>query len=133
MFHSYHAGNIPRERFEEMRTEVGEGHQKFNSGSTIPGITMPATLISRAGNNHMWISCPNSSAPESCWAAFFVRPDGVITGRLERNEPGVLFSSVDTGASVYDSTEAKRDRATNGILHSGELVSDERSDERTTL
>lgn len=133
MFHSYHAGNIPRERFEEMRAEVGEDVQKFNPGSTIPGITMPATMIGRAGNNHMWISCPNSSTPESCWAAFFVRPDGVITGRLERNEPGVLFSSVNTGASVYDSTEAKRDRAMSGILHSGDLVSDERSDERTTL
>lgn len=133
MFHSYHAGNLSPEQFDEMREEVGEDHQKFNPGSTIPGITMPATMVARAANNHMWISCPNSSTPESCWAGFFVRPDGVITGRLQRNEPGVLLSSVDTDASVYDSTDAWRDRAMDGVLHSGEPVSDERSEERTEL
>lgn len=133
MFHSYHAGNLSPEQFDEMRDEVGDEHQELNPGSTIPGITMPATMIARAGNNHMWISCPNSSAPKSCWGGFFVRPDGVMTGQLQRNEPGVLISTVDTDVPVYDSTAELRTRALNGVLHSGALVDDERSENRTRL
>src|SRR5215212_1849382 len=60
---------------------------------------MPATMVAEAANNHLWISCPNSSASstrESCWPGFFVRPDGVVAGRLRRNTAGVLVSEVDT-------------------------------------
>ena len=133
IFHSYHAGNISSERFEAMGDEVRRRFQKFNPESTIPGITMPATMIAEAANNHMWISCPNSSARESCWPSFFVRPDGVVTGRLRRHSAGVLVSEVDTDEPVYDSTVAWRDRAMEGVLHSGTLVRDPRSDERTRL
>jgi predicted amidohydrolase len=133
VFHSYHAGNIPPERFEAMRDGVGERFQRLNPGSTIPGITMPATMVAEAANNHVWISCPNSSARESCWPSFFVRPDGVVTGRLRRNTAGVLVSEVDTDAEIYDSTADWRERAIDGILHSGTLVPDQRSDERTRL
>ena len=100
VFHSYHAGNIPPERFEEMRDGVGERFQRHNSGSTIPGITMPATMDAGAANNHVWISCPNSSARESCWPSFFVCPDGVVTGRLRRHAAGVLVSEVDTDEKI---------------------------------
>ena len=134
MFHSYHAGNIPSERFEAMSDEVRTRFQKFNSESTIvAGITMPATMVAEAANNHMWISCPNSSVRESCWPSFFVRPDGVVTGRLRRHSAGVLVSEIDTDEPVYDSTVAWRERAMEGVLHSGTPVSDERSDERTRL
>ena len=133
VFHSYHAGNIPPERFRAMRDDVGESLQGLNPGATIPGITMPATMISEAANNHVWISCPNSSARESCWPSLFVRPDGVVTGRLRRNTAGVLVSEVDTDEPVYDSTVAWRDRAMDGVLHSGTLVRDTRTDERTQL
>lgn len=133
MFHSYHAGNITSERFEAMRDEVGERFRKFNAEATLPGITMPATMISEAANNHVWISCPNSSARESCWPSFFVRPDGVVTGRLRRHAVGVLVSEVDTEERIYDSALAWRERAMDGILHSGTLVYDERSEERTQL
>ena len=34
-------------------------------------------VIAEAANNHVWISCPNSSARQSCWPSFFVRPGGV--------------------------------------------------------
>jgi hypothetical protein len=81
----------------------------------------------------MWISCANSSAPESCWPTFFVRPDGVKTGELSRNDAGLLFSTVDTDASWYDSTKAWRDRAIGGTYHSGTVVEDERSETRTRL
>ena len=133
MFHSYHAGNIPPARLAAMRDDVGLDSRRFNPEPTIPGITMPATMVSEAANNHIWISCPNSSARESCWPSFFVSPDGVVTGRLRRNTTGVLVSGVDTDESIYDSTVAWRDRAMNGTLHSGTLARDERSDERTSL
>ncbi len=133
MFHSYHAGNIPPEHFRAMREAVGDGNQRLNPGATIPGITMPATMVAEAANNHVWISCPNSSARESCWPSFFVRPDGVVTGRLRRHTAGVLVSEVDTDEEIYDSTVAWRDRTMNGILHSGTLVRDKRSEERAGL
>ena len=133
VFHSYHAGNIPPERFEAMRDGVGERFERLNPGSTIPGITMPATMVAEAANNHVWISCPNSSARESCWPSFFVRPDGVVTGHLRRHIAGVLVSEVDTDEQIYDSTAAWRDRAMDGVLHSGTLVRDGRSDERRRL
>jgi len=62
-----------------------------------------------------------------------MRPDGVVTGRLRREETGVLLSIVDTDARYYDSTEAWRDRAMAGILHSGDLVADPRSEDRTGI
>lgn len=92
---------------------------------------MPATMVAEAANNHVWISCPNSSARESCWPSFFVRPDGVVMGRLRRNSAGVLISEVDTDEEIYDSTCDWRDRALDGVLHSGTLVNDERSEDRT--
>ena len=94
---------------------------------------MPATMVAEAANNHVWISCPNSSARESCWPSFFVRPDGVVTGRLRRHTAGVLVSEVDTDEQIYDSTVAWRDRAMDGVSHSGTVVRDRRSDERTRL
>ncbi len=133
MFHSYHAGHIPPERFKAMRETVGDGTRTLNPGSTIPGITMPATMIAEAANNHVWISCPNSSARESCWPSFFVRPDGIVTGRLRLNTTGVLVSEVNTDEQLYDSTVDWRDRAMDGIFHSGALVRDRRSDDRTRL
>jgi predicted amidohydrolase len=131
MFHSYHAGHIPPERFQAMRDTVGERLHPINPGATLPGITMPATMHAAAANNYMWISCPNSSARESCFPSFFVRPDGVITGRLRRHTAGILVSEVNTGTQFYDSSVAWRDRAMRGILHSGRLVRDIHSDERT--
>jgi predicted amidohydrolase len=133
MFHSYHAGHIPPKRFQGMRDAVGERLHPLNPSATLPGITMPATMHAAAVNNYMWISCPNSSARESCWPSFFVRPDGVITGRLRLHTAGILVSEVDTDEPLYDSTVAWRDCAMRGILHSGTLVRDRRSDERTRL
>jgi predicted amidohydrolase len=133
MFHSYHAGHITPTRFKEMQDYVGTGFHTINPGTTLPSITMPATMHAAAANNYMWISCPNSSARESCWPSFFVRPDGVITGRLRLHTAGILVSEVNTDEPLYDSTLAWRDRAMRGTLHSGTLVRDRRSDERTRL
>ena len=133
MFHSYHAGNITPEQLRTMQMQVGVQFHKLNRGTTLPEITMPAAMQTAASSSHVWISCSNSSARESCWASFFVRPDGVITGRLQRNIAGVLISEIDDQEELYDSTIAWRDRAMGGIYHSGKLVQDRRSKERKLL
>jgi hypothetical protein len=133
MFHSYHAGNIPPARLKKMQAQVGTEFHGLNHGSTYPEITMPATMRAAAASNHAWISCSNSSARESCWPAFFVRADGVVTGRLRRNTAGVLLSTVDQRQPLYDSTNAWRRRAMRGVLHSGRTVRDVRSRNRTEL
>lgn len=133
MFHSFHAGGIGAERFAAMRSYVGEALHGINPGTTLPGITQPATMIAAAGANHVWISCPNSSARTSCWPSFVVRADGVVTGRLRLHSAGVLVSEVDPAMELYDSTVAWRGNAMAGTLHSGQLVADPRSDDRTGL
>ena len=133
MFHAFHAAGITPDRCAAMQDDVGPANRYFGAASTLPAITMPAGMIASASNNHMWISCPNSSAQMNCWPSFFVRPDGVITGALEPDETGVLVSSVDTQAQFYDSTAPWRGRAIDGQYHSGVLVEDARSQRRTEL
>ncbi len=133
IFHSYRAAHMTSDRVAEIRAALGEGLQRFNHASTYPGITMPAMMIAEAAANHVWISCPNSSARESCWGSFFIRADGVTSGRLPRNRTGVLISTVDTEVALYDSTAAWRARAMAGDLHSGTLVHDACSEQRTQL
>jgi hypothetical protein len=77
--------------------------------------------------------CSNTSAKESCWPSFFMRPDGVVTGKLRRNVPGVLISDVDPRKKYYDSTVLWRERAMRGVFHSGKLLRDPRSKARTRL
>ncbi len=132
MFHSYHAGGVTPKKYKEIQKDI-IAFAKLNEGSTFPAITMPATMRSYAANNYVWISCPNSSRKESCWPAFFVRPDGVITGKLKRNVAGMLVSTVDTNKKWYDSTAAWRERAISGKLYSGTLVKDARSSKRKEL
>ncbi len=133
VFHSYYTGNFSRKILREMRQQVGGKFHPLNPGKTLPEITMPAGMHARAADNYMWISCSNTSARESSWPNFVVRPDGVIVGRLRRNVAGVLITKIDTVAEYYNSTGPWRMRAMNGQLHSGTLVKDKRSSERTSL
>lgn len=130
MLHSFHSGNLSAERFSEMEEVVGETNQALNPATTIAGITQLAAMHAAASNNNMWISCSNSSAPRSCWPAFVVRPDGVVTGKLEPERAGLLVTEIDLNYAFYDSTKAWRDRASSGVFHSGTLVNDPRSDAR---
>ncbi len=134
LFHSFHAANASPEQVAAIGTTIGPDLGRLNRVPTFtyPGVTMPAAVTAAAASSHLWISCANSSAPESLWPAFFVRADGMTTGRLRRNVPGVLVSTVDTDEDLYDSTAAWRERAMSGVLHSGTLVSDPRSSDRTT-
>lgn len=133
VFHSYHAGNMKASRQEVMEKEVGEKYHTLNPGTTFPEITMPATMISYAANNYVWISCSNTSAEQSCWAGFMVRPDGVIIGKLKKNEPGILITEIDTQHAYYDSTQYWRNRAMEGLYYSGTPINDPRTSARTTL
>jgi len=135
VFHSFHAGGIPAARVTEIGAAIGPEFARVNQAAThtYPGITMPAAMTAAAASNHVWISCPNSSAPQSLWPAFVVRADGVTVGRLRRNVAGVLVTTVDTEQDLYDSTAAWRGRAMTGVLHSGTLVSDPRSADRTSV
>ena len=129
MFHSFHARNASPAGGAGVGAEMGIEYAPFHPAATLtyPGITMPAVMTASAACNNMWIPCPNTSAPESMWPAFFVRSDGITTGRLERNVPGVLISIVDTEQDLYDSTGPWRHQAIAGIWHSGELAADDRS------
>ena len=75
--------------------------------------------------------------PEACLSGYagtdFASHEGFDWSLLKECTEGVLVSTFDTEESWYDSTEAWRDRAMNGVLHSGTLVQDERSAERTRL
>ena len=133
VFHSFHAGNMSPQRLAEIEKRIGPELRMLNPAPshTYPGITMPAAITAAAASNHIWISCPNTCAPQSCWPAFFVRADGMTIGRLRRNIAGVLVSTVDTEADLYDSTAVWRDRAIAGTLHSGTVGADRRSRDRT--
>ncbi|GAB2647353.1 carbon-nitrogen hydrolase family protein [Saccharopolyspora gloriosae] len=135
LFHSFHTGNATPERLAAIGAAIGPEHERLNPAATFtyPGITMPAAMTAVAASDHVWISCPNSSAPESSWPAFFVRADGVHVGRLRRGEPGVLLSTVDTEEDLYDSTGPWRHNALTGHLHSGTPVDHPRSTDRTSL
>lgn len=133
LFHSFHAGNVRPKVLAAMTKQVGARHHALNRGTTLPEITMQATMQAAAASSHVWISASNTSARESCFPAFFVRADGVITGRLRRNRAGILLSTLDTREPLYDSTVAWRGRAMRGVLHSGRLVRDARSRDRRQL
>ena len=135
MFHSFHAAHATPEQLAAIGTRIGAALERTNPAPsfTYPGVTMPAAMTAAAASSRLWISCPNSSAPESLWPSFFVRADGITIGRLRRNRPGVLVSTVDTDEDLYCTTAAWRDRALAGVFHSGNLVSDPRSTDRTSL
>jgi predicted amidohydrolase len=133
VFHSYHAGNMNVERKEFMQSSFKPELEEFNFGKTYPEQTMPTTMVSYAANNYIWISCSNTSAFESCWACFVVRPDGIIIGNLKKNSKGILITEIDTETEYFDSTKFWRERALNGIYYSGEKINDKKSTNRTEL
>lgn len=133
VFHSYNAGSALAKRMASMQAQVGKKLHRLNPGKTLPEITMPASMHAAAAANHVWISCANNSARVSCFASFFLRADGVITGRLRRHVAGVLISTLDTGLNLYDSTGPWRERAIRGQLHSGSVLRDPRSRERESF
>ncbi len=102
---------------------------RMKSGAVHP-IIMPATGQTRAATNAMFVSMNNSSAPEA-WPSLLITPDGRIVQRLAEHRPGLMVHEVDTNKPYYDASGENRLRAMDGILHSGDVVEDPRSVERT--
>ena len=119
MFHSHHNGHLAKARLRRLGNVWGQ--------------IVPPSMQAHAANNAMWISVNNTSARESCWPSFVVQPDGRVAGRLANNRAGLLITTVDTQAKFYDASAAWRDRAMRGVYHSGTLVRDPRSRQRTIL
>ena len=119
VFHSYHNGHIST--------------AKLKKELNIWGIIVPPTMQAAAASNYVWISTNNTSRHESCYGSFVVRPDGILTGKLPRNKAGVLISTIDTKSKFYDASVDWRGRAMKKIFHSGTLVKDERSSDKTCL
>jgi hypothetical protein len=99
------------------------------AGSIHPEI-MPVTARAYASVNNMFVSINNSSAPRS-WSSRFITPDGLVGARLATDEPGVMVNVVDIHRTYYDASGPFRSDALRGKLHSGEVVADPRSEDRT--
>ena len=79
----------------------------------------------------MHVSANNSSAPHS-WQSRMITPDGLVASELPLDQPAVMVNLVDTGKSYYDASRPFRLDCINGKLHSGEVVEDPRSKDRTS-
>lgn len=131
MFHSFHVGNYNAKKWKTTLNYFGPRVRKVKGYVSTSGLLTPPTMQTYAANNYMWISNNNTSARESAFPSFFVRADGLITGMLPRNKAGVLISTVDTKMKMFDASEHWRDRVIHqGILHSGKIRKDKRSDDR---
>ena len=117
VFHSYHNGGMTK--------------KKKTAARDIWGVMVKATMQTYAANNYMWISVNNTTRRESSGSSFVVRPDGLVEGRLPLHKTGMLLSIIDTQKRFYDAAEAWRGRAMKGVSHSGTLVRDQRSADRT--
>jgi predicted amidohydrolase len=116
---SWYDGNISEE-------ELARG-----GGVCVNASVLPATVQGHAACNHLWISAANTSKRLSAMGAMLVRPDGLIVGKAPRNRAHVLLGTVDTALELEDLSAPWRRRAASGVLHSGETVSDPRSDDHT--
>jgi predicted amidohydrolase len=94
---------------------------------------MRQTMQCRCATNYFWASINNSSAWYQSWPSCFIRPNGEIAAQLRQNRPGVMVNTVDTSLELYDASAPFREAAMRGVLHSGRLVRDPRSDARTSL
>jgi predicted amidohydrolase len=83
------------------------------------GSLVVGTARGNAANNYLWLSGSNTSARESCFASFVVQPDGKVLHQLRRNVTGVLISKINLDTAFADPSGPWRDRARDGILHSG--------------
>ena len=133
VFHSYNAAHMSEAAIDDSSSRIGPEFIPLNQGSTYPANVMPASMIAAAAANHVWISCANSCTPISCWESFVVRADGIVVGRSPRHTPHCLVTTIDVSADLYDGAHVWRDRAMQGVLHSGTLVDDPRSDDRRAL
>lgn len=102
-------------------------------GPNIHTAIMRQTCQAQCGLNYFWMSANNSSAWYASWPSVFIQPDGLIAGQLPMNRPGLMLNTVDTRRKFYDASAQFRAATMRGKLHTGRLVKDSRSRNRTGL
>lgn len=112
-------------------------HSYHNAGMTADSLHyyhdhVTITMKAAAASNFLWISASNACQP-SAWSSFVVSPSASIVGRLVRHRPGILVQEIDSKYKAFDPSSYWRKRCSSGVFHSGELVTDRRSDDRTSL
>ena len=108
-------------------------HSFYNARGKGPNILttiMPPTVQTRAAANYIWVSATNSSGYYQAWPSRLVQPDGIIVDSLPRNCAAVMVNDVNTREKFYDAAGVNRKRAIEGILHSGDVIKDQRSADR---
>jgi predicted amidohydrolase len=112
LFQSFHNANFP--------------------GRTIHTTITRPTLQGHAANNYFWLSVSNASGYYQSWPSAFIAPDGTIRGQLRQHRAGWMLNCVDTEEPIKDKCSF-RERAMQGILHSGEPGDDPRSRARQSF
>jgi predicted amidohydrolase len=95
-------------------------------------ISVPATLQAAAASNYFFVSASNSTR-RYAWPGFVVNPEGRIIQKARAHRPAVIITKIDTKEKLYDASSHWRNRCMHGIFHSGKLVKDPRSQDRTIL
>lgn len=86
-------------------------------GPSVHRHIMQQSFQTRAAENFMWGSMANASGRYQPYGSCFVRPDGVIIGKLAINRPGMMINAVDTKADFYDPMKGYREMAMKGRLN----------------
>ena len=102
------------------------------AGKTDHSVIMHPTIQGHCGSNHMWSSVANACGFYQSWPSCFVVPDGSITGKLHQHRSGVLVSTLNLKEQYRDASTF-RNNAMRGILHSGKVVKEARSQDRKCL
>ena len=95
-------------------------------------MSVPATLQAAAASNYYWVSA-NNGTRKYAWPNLVIDPEGWIVNKARAHRPGVLVTDIDPAVNCYDASVAWRDRCMQGTYHSGRLVCDGRSRDRTVL
>ena len=95
-------------------------------------IYVPATIQAAAASNYFTVSA-NNGTQKYAWPSFVVNAEGVVISRARAHRAEVLVNTVDTKQKLYDASGAWRDRCMRGVLHSGTLVRDPRSQNRRAI
>ena len=91
-----------------------------------------STLQAAAASNYFAVSATNCCR-RYAWHSFVVNAEGIIVDKARPHRSTILINTIDTSEKLYDASDAWRDRCMRGIYHSGDLVRDARSRNRTSL
>ncbi len=102
-------------------------------GPSIHTQIMRQTMQCHAATNRFWVSMTNSSGYYSPYPSCFIQPDGVISGQLRPNRPGLMVNTVDLGRDFYDPMAGFREIVIAGKLSNGPGDLDDPRSRNTTV